>query len=235
MVINPNYSDDYLFIFTDKIDNFLREFRDRNRMTLVYIGCGTDFCPVHHLREVKDFIYIDCQPKSEFGWKEYETGYFFREKYMSKFASKVPKDFLKAKNSYPDIYFNPLTKQKIYHYYNLPFPLTEKVYNFFPKEVIEGLEFFLRRATHLVACGYHPHVEILDFLPSQFILVTDERTVYPLKKDSEDYPTIFSQLIENQTRIEEIKHLTKKGVRTFASYDELLQSGRDKKIKLFFL
>ena len=36
-------------------------------MTLVYIGCGTDFDFLSKLPQIKEFVYIDSQPKSEFG------------------------------------------------------------------------------------------------------------------------------------------------------------------------
>ena len=62
-------------------------------MTLVYVGCGTDFDLLSKLPQIKEFVYIDSQPKSEFGYIEFDTGYFHRKNYMKNFSENIDKSF----------------------------------------------------------------------------------------------------------------------------------------------
>lgn len=41
-------------------------------MKAIYIGAGTDVTPIQSLKHIKDWIYIDCQPFSEFGIRVHE-------------------------------------------------------------------------------------------------------------------------------------------------------------------
>ena len=38
-------------------------------MKAIYIGAGSDVAPITFLSHIKDWVYIDCQPFSEFGIK----------------------------------------------------------------------------------------------------------------------------------------------------------------------
>ena len=55
-------------------------------MSLVYIGCGTDFDLLSKFNQIKEFIYIDCQPKSSYGYLEFDTGIFYSKNYMKKLS-----------------------------------------------------------------------------------------------------------------------------------------------------
>lgn len=41
-------------------------------MKAIYIGAGRDVTPIQSLKHIKDWIYIDCQPFSEFGIRVHE-------------------------------------------------------------------------------------------------------------------------------------------------------------------
>jgi hypothetical protein len=152
-------------------------------MTLVYIGCGTDFDLLSELKEIKNFIYIDSQPKSEYGYMEYDTGYFHRKNYMINFRENIDKSFIKVNlvPSYPDIYLNFLTDQTLYHYYNLPFPWTSRIFqSSITKEDIKKLINLLGSTTHLVIKGYNPATKIFKYFNNnQITLITDKNTYYP--------------------------------------------------------
>lgn len=152
-------------------------------MTLVYIGCGTDFDLLSELKQIKNFIYIDSQPKSEYGYMEYDTGYFHRKNYMKNFSENIDKSFIKVNlvPSYPDIYLNFLTDQTLYHYYNLPFPWTSRIFqSSITKENIKKLINLLGSTTHLVIKGYNPATKIFKYFNNnQITLITDKNTYYP--------------------------------------------------------
>ena len=152
-------------------------------MTLVYIGCGTDFDLLSELKQIKNFIYIDSQPKSEYGYIEFDTGYFHRKNYMTNFSENIDKSFIKVNlaPSYPDVYLNFVTDQTLYHYYNLPFPWTNKIFqSIITKDDIKKLINLLGSTTHLVIKGYNPDTKIFKYFNNnQITLITDKNTYYP--------------------------------------------------------
>jgi len=203
-------------------------------MTLVYIGCGTDFDLLSKLPQIKEFVYIDCQPKSEYGYIEYDTGYFHRKKYMKNFSDNIDKSFKKINliPSYPDIYFNFLTNQILYHYYSMPFPWTNRIFKYnITKDDINKLTNLLANTTHLVIKGYNPSTKIFKYFNNnQITLITDKNTYYPnniQKLDAEDLDKVATDLFLNtnniQNRIKEILYFDNKNfIKSFTSYIEFL-------------
>jgi len=201
-------------------------------MTLIYIGCGTDFRPVIYFPNIKRSIYIDSQPRSEHGWSEYDSGLFFRSKYTNEFIQNLPKGFHKINidKTYPDVYHNFLTDRTIFHYYNLPFPWTNRIYQYLPKKTINLLKYDISRATHIAICGHDPHVAILNLLPAKFTLITINTSFYPSNKieveqNAEDYPSVCDDLIlnpDNQQRIIEVKYLRGDRIKTLKTYVDFI-------------
>ena len=151
-------------------------------MTLVYIGCGIDFELISKFSFINKFIYIDSQPKSEFGYIEYDTGYFYRSAYMVLFRNTINKSFVKINlvNTYPDVYFNFSSEQTLYHYYNLPFPLKTRIYQYgITKDDINKLKTLLSTTTHLQITGFNPNTSILKYFTNKITLVTNYNTFYP--------------------------------------------------------
>jgi len=202
-------------------------------MSLIYIGCGSDFEPVIRLPEVKKFYYIDSQPRSEYGWLEYGTRMFTRKNYKCEFRKGLPKEFLKINidDTYPDIYHDVLNDRTIFHYYDLPFPWTSKIYLYHvSKKDMELLKFQISQATHLAICGHDPHAEILEMLPPKFTIVTNDNTVYPrnekeVEQLNDGHPTVSAEFFLHpviQRRITEVKYLTKGTIKTFKNYVEFM-------------
>ena len=203
-------------------------------MTLVYIGCGTDFDLLSKLPQIKEFVYIDSKPKSEFGYIEYDTGFFHRKNYMKNFSENIDKSFIKINvvPSYPDVYFNFSTDQTLYHYYNLPFPWTSRIFQYsITKDDIKKLKNLLGNTTHLVIKGYSPSTKIFKYFnKNQITLITDKNTYYPSnfnKLDSEDLDKVTTDLFLNtnniQKRIKEILYFDDKTfINSYKSYIEFL-------------
>ena len=203
-------------------------------MTLVYIGCGTDFDLLSKLPQIKEFVYIDSKPKSEFGYIEYDTGFFHRKNYMKNFSENIDKSFIKVNliPSYPDVYFNFSTDQTLYHYYNLPFPWTSRIFQYsVTKDDIKKLKNLLGNTTHLVIKGFSPSTKIFKYFnKNQITLITDKNTYYPgniNKLDSEDLDRVTTDLFLNknniQKRIKEILYFDDKTfINSYKSYIEFL-------------
>ena len=203
-------------------------------MTLVYVGCGTDFNLLSKFNQIKEFVYIDCQPKSSYGYLEFDTGNFYSKNYMKKFSDNIDKSFKKINlvPSYPDVYLNFSTNQILYHYYNLPFPWTNRITQYdITKNDIKKLTNLLNNTTHLVIKGYNPSTKIFNYFNNDKItLITDKNTYYPSninKLDSEDLDKVTTDLFLNtnniQKRIKEILYFDDKTfINSFTSYIEFL-------------
>jgi hypothetical protein len=102
---------------------------------------------------------------------------------MKNFSENIDKSFIKVNlvPSYPDIYLNFLTDQTLYHYYNLPFPWTSRIFqSSIAKENIKKLINLLGSTTHLVIKGYNPATKIFKYFNNnQITLITDKNTYYP--------------------------------------------------------
>ncbi len=203
-------------------------------MTLVYVGCGTDFNLLSKFNQIKEFVYIDSQPKSSYGYLEFDTGNFYSKNYMKKFSDNIDKSFKKINlvPSYPDVYLNFSTNQILYHYYNLPFPWTNRItqYNITNND-IKKLTYLLSNTTHLVIKGYNPSTKIFNYFNNNKItLITDKNTYYPnniQKLDTEDLDRVTTDLLLNtnniQKRIKEILYFDDKTfINSFTSYIEFL-------------
>jgi len=62
---------------------------------LLYIGAGLDFIRVIHFSQVKEFVFIDTQPRSEHDGKIYNGSLFFDEFYRHKFIDLLAKNAAK--------------------------------------------------------------------------------------------------------------------------------------------
>lgn len=212
-------------------------------MTLVYIGCGTDFDLLSELKQIKNFIYIDSQPKSEYGYIEFDTGFFHRKNYMKNFSENIDKSFIKVNlvPSYPDVYLNFVTNQTLYHYYNLPFPWNNKIFqSSITKYDIKKLINLLGNTTHLVIKGYNPCTKIFKYFNNnQITLITDKNTYYPPLESNvllepniqniytEDVNKVTSDLYLNtnnlQNRIKEILYFNNKiFLARYKTYNEFI-------------
>ena len=153
---------------------------------------------------------------------------------MKNFSENIDKSFIKVNliPSYPNIYFNFSTDQTLYHYYNLPFPWTSRIFQYsITKDDIKKLKNLLGNTTHLVIKGYSPSTKIFKYFnKNQITLITDKNTYYPSnfnKLDSEDLDKVTTDLFLNtnniQKRIKEILYFDDKTfINSYKSYIEFL-------------
>jgi hypothetical protein len=143
-------------------------------MSAVYVGCGSDVLPVLALGSrdfIKRWIYIDSQPKSEFGHMEMEGGGFERPNYI--FNVRKALQGLGFKESFQDKehleFIQPDTRVELSFWPNTALPLKNPS-NVLLKE--------LALCTNVIICGHDPHESLLPLLspgPKRFI--TDFKTV----------------------------------------------------------
>jgi len=62
---------------------------------LLYIGAGLDFTPVIHFNQVKEFVFIDTQPRTQFDGIVRDGSLFFDGFYRHKFIDLLVKNAAK--------------------------------------------------------------------------------------------------------------------------------------------
>ena len=135
---------------------------------LVYIGSGLDFIPVIIMNKIKDFVYIDSRPKSEYGMFYFEEGRFNQNWFLDD-VSKIMKNnnfILKEKT---EKYIEYTDNDKTIKYYiNTPFP--EMV----TKEILEDI----KNVENLYISGFDPNKIILKMLPNLKNIYCSNNTCY---------------------------------------------------------
>jgi hypothetical protein len=127
-------------------------------MSAFYPGSGTDIRPPVLFRNIKNWIYMDSQPNSEFG---NQMGLGYRTKFIPKMLSIMIQNGFELQSVDGDTYtfFNPVYDQKIIYETNTVFP--------------EDLRYRHRECDTLVLIGYSLTNPPTDFVSSYAHIITD--------------------------------------------------------------
>ncbi len=162
---------------------------------VVYVGAGTDIIPIIVLPEIKEFIYIDSQPRSEYGMYLYDNADLYRDYFLPELKkilknnnfidSKITKNYLEYHNN---------NNQILKYYINTPFP--EKVTDEIKKD-IENCE-------NLIFSGFCPDKIIFKLMPNLKNIYCNAHTCYNIPdEDYEDKEQMenssFRELIKNES------------------------------------
>jgi hypothetical protein len=161
-------------------------------MKAVYVGAGTDTRPLKTLKNVSEFIYIDCQPYSEFGMmrtkfkNKYDYNGFERPRFINQVISKFRKaGFRLLRNILDIIYFSNNENVIIKYYVNISIP-----------ENIDLVSHELEDFQYLIVAGHDPHSKILDFVNNKVIIVGYSGTYYG-NEECEHDDTFLYKLYNN--------------------------------------
>ena len=139
----------------------------------VYIGAGTDILPLLLFPTIREWIYMDSLPRSEWGILESTpsltflpllhrllqgSGWVQQNARKEPTADREPKDRL--------VYQNPTTKQRLTYFINTACP----------EELTEEHRRLFAKADTLVLIGHDP--VLLDMLPLHIHLITNLHTTY---------------------------------------------------------
>ena len=129
-----------------------------------YPGAGTDLVPPTMFRTIKHWIYMDSQPRSEFGNKV-DPGYA-RPIFIPSLLQTMDQNGFELQSMHNDIYtfYHPLYEQTIRYETNAVFP--EDLYE----------QHF--SCDTLVLCGYELTNPPSDFITWYAHIITDSRTVH---------------------------------------------------------
>ena len=160
--------------------------------TLVYIGGGTDCIPLLMLDSIREFIYVDCQPKTEYGTNEFETGFFYREDFLPRLDTILQ-----------NFDYSPIKKEDNYLEYSNENGQTLRYYinTSFPEHLSDELREHMRSAENLMLAGFDPHKIVLELMPKLRNVYCGDQTVYVSDEYDSDYHkevSVFRALSENK-------------------------------------
>ncbi len=144
--------------------------------SLTYIGAGLDIIPIIVIPEVREFIYIDSRPTTQYGdWRPKDKTISFYEKSFLPRLHKLMQNnnftLTRSEEKYLE-YTNPKS-QTLKYYVNTAFP-----------NVCDSVRADISKSEHLVLCGYNPHKSILQMMPHLKCIWINQHTVYNIP-DSE--------------------------------------------------
>jgi hypothetical protein len=137
--------------------------------TAVYIGAGTDILPLLLVPSIREWIYMDSQPRSEWGTLPSTPSTTFLPLLHSLlrdsgWTPKEPKDADKGPKD--RIVYQSVTNQRLTYFINTACP----------EELTEEHRRLFSTADTLVLIGHDP--AFLDMLPSSIHLITNLHTTY---------------------------------------------------------
>jgi hypothetical protein len=211
----------------------------------LYIGCGTDFEPTEHLRNVRKFIFIDSQPLTSHGdlyqaFTPQDKFEFFNKNYMNEFmnaSTNAGFQKISIDGIYPHVYKNYNTNQEVYHYYSLCFPIISFKNNpTASQDEILKLIYQIKQVTHLIVRGYSPNYIIFRYIPKPVIFVAYDDTVYGEKINNilpYERKKITVLLQQNQCRnnISEYIYISNDIKETFQNYNDFIYKTKNLEFK----
>ena len=182
---------------------------------ILYIGSGTHLDPIIHFPEIKEFIFVDGQPRTEFGSDYYYRG-FYRKYFFPQLENKIKELGLQIShrevlsNKYEEINIPNLESECLFitnkkyklrslpsiKYYistSLPYDLYD---NFYLQADIES-------CNSLLICGFHPNRSIVPYIKKPINLIGYSNTYFPAsiedlaREDSNYEDNIITWIIQN--------------------------------------
>ena len=129
-----------------------------------YPGAGTDIVPPIIFRTIKKWIYMDSQPRSEFGDNIQEG--LSRPRFIPTLITVMHQNGFELQTTEEDIFtfYHPIHEQTIRYETNAVFPY--------------ALQSYHRACDTLVLCGYELTNPPPDFITSYSHIITDSTTVH---------------------------------------------------------
>ena len=211
--------------------------------TAVYIGAGMDVIPILLFKHIKNFIYVDSQPLTEFGSTELRPEYE-RSDFPFRFYQIMNRlGFIRTFNENTNLqqYAHPKTGTCVKYF------MSER----FPSHLSDELVKTIQDANILISCGHNPSEKILELMrPGRKVFIGDNQTYYDSDKDE---PTVVDKLLQDPSIMKqyirfdipkgfpywddnyiETHHVSRFNVSVYTSLGELYETragGRRKAIK----
>lgn len=145
-------------------------------MKVIYIGAGLDVKPIQFLSNIKDFVYIDCQPFSEFGTKIHKCtpGWcsknclgFSRPMFLPRLKTSMEKIGMKYKKISDDELEFTNDKQLVTYFINTSMP-----------EHIDKVKSRIKGFDNFIVMGHDPDSTVLKYTNNKITFWGNEYTYY---------------------------------------------------------
>ena len=153
----------------------------------LYVGSGIHIEPVKELNHIKEFVFIDCQPRTEYGFRYYYRA-FYRENFMDELMKKCVNfnfhlvDTKVFTENFTEINV-PYIESMLLHFFNKETEQTLKYYisTSLPYEVYDNeiLQKDISECDNLIIAGHLPDDVILEYIKKPITLFGYSNTVYP--------------------------------------------------------
>lgn len=174
---------------------------------ILYIGTWNHIQPVRDFPLVKEFIFIDTQPRSEFDDKSFYQGFYKQNFYDDLIHKCICFGFhLKSKEVLDSTYYKSIFTlwQRIYYslWNVLPHHINPTLLTFFNERTRQTIKYYIstnieynmtvslqqdiEEADALVVSGYHPNIKLLEYFTKPKIFIGYSNTCYDLNKDKEE-------------------------------------------------
>ena len=152
----------------------------------LYVGAGAHIYPITDLPHIKSFYYLDSQPNSEYGIKQYvsvdgEKKLGIRPEFIKRLDTEMAEFDMQLTNIVSNLRMYSNDTQNIYYYTNIAIP-----------ELYEEIKKPIENFNTLIIAGYDPDSIILDATNKKIHLILYQDTCYD--EDDENLNSIFNRL-----------------------------------------
>ena len=188
----------------------------------VYIGAGLDILPIIVCSNIKQFIYIDSLPKSEYGTFWYNTEQGYDKQFLDRLM------LIMSNNNFRCI----KQSKTIYEFENGDRNLKYFINTAFPDHITGEIAEYIRSCNTLILSGFCPHKVILEYMPNLHTVIGNTHTVYiqsdaDYEDDEQKSNSVFEYLIHNKTVAKQYVLLKEKHSYQYWNYDNMLPSMGD--------
>jgi hypothetical protein len=157
-----------------------------NKKLAVYIGAGLDLKIIKNIPNVKNFVFVDSQPTSEFGLEECwlkDPGYIFNcfcpswapfinDYSRPNFITNLKKTAIKENMT---LISEEVNKKLTFQYNN---QIIDYFVNISVPEHLSSIENDIKNFNHLIVSGFFPHHSLLDYTKKNITFWGNMNTKY---------------------------------------------------------
>jgi hypothetical protein len=214
---------------------------------ILYIGTGLHTEVIDHFKNTNNFVFVDSQPRTEFGYDYYYRP-FYRSNFILPLFEKLKSqnffnfqtnntaDIITFSNHYEEINKPYLDSSCLFFYDKCGKNLrSERNLKYFISTAIPNnlydntfLHNEIKSCNTVLVSGHHPHFKIVDYLATPLHFIGYSNTYFPknlssfLKEDSENENTFVAWMLENPSKILSYTHVDYEtgDMKTFETYDD---------------
>ena len=173
---------------------------------ILYLGSWHHIQPVRDFPLVKEFIFIDTQPRSEWDTNFFHIGFYKQNFYdelihkCKNFGFKLKTEDVLDQNYYKSIF---TIKQRLYYslYSQRPPHINPTLLTFYNETTGQSIKYYIstniqynmtpllqkdiEESEALVISGYHPHIKLLEYFTKPKLFIGYSDTCYDKNKNEE--------------------------------------------------